>query len=89
MLVTNLDESWAVLHGLQLCTQNALDIATHLCAALGRDAQDYRSAIDGLVALGVLPPEFGSRFRDVAGFRNILVHGYLEVDLRRVHTLLN
>lgn len=28
-------------------------------------------------------------FRSVAGFRNILVHGYLEIDLEIVHTVLN
>jgi hypothetical protein len=32
---------------------------------------------------------FASRFRAVAGFRDVLVHGYLEVDLARVHAVLN
>ena len=85
----DLDEAWAVQRGLQLCAQNVLDIATHLLAGAGRDAPDYASALDGLESLGVLSPAFLARFRGVAGFRNILVHGYLELDLRRVHTVLN
>jgi uncharacterized protein YutE (UPF0331/DUF86 family) len=88
-LATDPDERWTVERGLQLCAQNALDIATHLAASAGRDAPDYASAIDVLGELGVLPPEFCLRFRGIAGFRNVLVHGYLGVDLARVHQLLN
>lgn len=83
------DEAWAVERGLQLCVQNCLDIATHLSAASGRDVPDYATAIDTLSDLGVLPSEFSGQFRAVAGFRNILVHGYLAVDLERVHAVLN
>ena len=89
VLVTDPDERWTVERGLQLCAQNALDIATHLAASAGRDAPDYASAIDVLGELGVLPAEFVLRFRGIAGFRNVLVHGYLGVDLPRVHQLLN
>ena len=88
-LAADPDAQWAVERGLQLSAQNALDIATHLAAGAGRDAPDYATAIDVLGELGVLPTEFARRFRGVAGFRNVLVHGYLGVDQQRVHTLLN
>ena len=88
-IVTDPDERWTVERGLQLCAQNALDIATHLAASAGRDAPDYASAIDVLGELGVLPAEFALQFRGIAGLRNVLVHGYLGVDLPRVHQLLN
>jgi uncharacterized protein YutE (UPF0331/DUF86 family) len=83
------DAQWTVERGLHLCAQNALDIATHVTASTGHDAPDYASAIDTLAELGVLPREFASRFRGIAGFRNVLVHGYLGVDVERVHRLLN
>ncbi len=89
VLVTDPDERWTVERGLQVCAQNALDIATHPAASAGRDAADYASAIDVLGELGVLPAEFALRFRGIAGFRNVLVHGYLGVDLARMHHLLN
>lgn len=83
------DEQWTVERGLQLCAQNVLDVATHLAASAGRDVPDYASAIDVLGDLGVLPVEFAERLRGIAGFRNVLVHGYLGTDLARVHQLLN
>jgi len=83
------DEAWAIERGLQICVQNCLDVATHIAATSGRDVPDYASAIDRLADLGVLSADFARRFRSVAGFRNVLVHGYLEVDRRVVHDVLN
>ena len=68
-----------------MAAQNALDIATHIAASAALDSPDYATSIDRLADLAVLPRSFASRFRSVAGFRNILVHGYLEVDPARVH----
>lgn len=39
--------------------------------------------------LGVLPAGFAARIRPVAGFRNVIVHGDLDVNLEIVHHLLN
>jgi len=60
----------------------------HLAAASGLDAPDYATAIDRLAELSVLPAEFASRLRPIAGFRNVLVHGYLQVDLGIVQRVL-
>ncbi len=87
-LETDRERLWIVERGLQLCAQNVLDVATHLAAAAGRDVADYANAIDRLAELGIVSREFASRLRGLAGFRNILVHGYLEVDIARVHELL-
>jgi uncharacterized protein YutE (UPF0331/DUF86 family) len=87
-LAGNSDLRWTVERGLQLCTQNVLDIATHIAAAAGLDAADYASAIDRLVEIAVLPAEFAARLRRIAGFRNVLVHGYLRVDLKIVEEVL-
>jgi len=89
LLSTNLDERWSVERGLQVCAQNCIDIATHLTASAGQNPTDYTNAIDALVPMGVLEPAFAARFRAVAGFRNLLVHGYLEIDVPRMHQLLN
>jgi uncharacterized protein YutE (UPF0331/DUF86 family) len=87
-LRSNTELRWALERGLQLCVQNALDVATHLVAAAGREAPDYATSIDRLAEAEVLPREFAARFRGVAGFRNVLVHGYLEVDLDLVQQAL-
>lgn len=80
---------WAVQHGLQVCIQAVLDIATHLVAALGGPlGEDYRSYIVALGTLGVLPKPFAERIAAMAGFRNVLVHEYIDVDLVEVHRVL-
>ena len=89
ILKTDREEFWVVQHGLQLCAQNVLDIATHIVAVSGYDVADYGAAIDRLADLGILPREFAERFRGVAGFRNVIVHGYLGVDVSIVHRILN
>ena len=71
MLRADMDLRWTVEHGLQLCAQNAIDIATHLATAAGLDAPDYASAIDRLTGMNVLPAAFGARFRRIAGFRHV------------------
>ena len=76
-----IERRWAIEHGLQLSAQAALEVATHLDSALGYDPATYGSSIDCLVEANVLPPSFGERFRRIAGFRNVIVHGYLDVDL--------
>jgi len=88
-LISDPEERWIVERGLQLCAQNALDVATHIAVSTGRDVADYAAAIDRLAEMGILPQNFAVRFRRVAGFRNILVHAYLDVDVALLHRLLN
>ncbi len=88
-LTSRPEERWIVERGLQLCSQNALDVATHLAASSGRDVPDYAAAIDRLADMEILPRDFAARFRGVAGFRNVVVHGYLDVDVALLHRLLN
>ena len=83
-LRTDTSRRWAVERGLLLCIQNALDIASHIASTEGQDPPTYGDSIDCLVASAVLPADFGESFRAVAGFRNIIVHGYLDLDLKRV-----
>ena len=42
-------------------------------------------AILRLGELGVLPPDFATHLAPLAGFRNILVHEYLEIDWQEVY----
>lgn len=83
------EKRWVVERGLHLCAQNVLDIATHLAASAGRDVPDYATALDRLAELSVLPKAFADRFRSMAGFRNVIVHGYLDIDPAVVHRVLN
>lgn len=83
------EERWIVERGLQLCVQNVIDVATHLVVSAGRDVPDYGTAIDHLGDLDIVPKAFASRLRPMAGFRNVIVHGYLDIDVTILHRLLN
>ncbi len=80
---------WAVEHGLQLCIQSVLDIGSHLLAALTLPApEDYKDVLIKLGENGILPPTFVQKVVGMAGFRNVLVHEYLQVDLKEVYQIL-
>ena len=78
--LTNRTLHLAVERALFLCAQLALDIATQIAASHGRSTEGYADAVDQLAVLSVLPRPFADQFRKMAGFRNILVHGYSRLD---------
>lgn len=50
-----------------------------------RKPEEYREAIQIFGEVQILPAEFATSFSMIAGFRNILVHEYVRVDLELVH----
>lgn len=79
----------AVQHSLQLAAQVVVDIAAHIISAdFHSRVHEYRELISELGNVGVLEPEFAERLAPLAGFRNILVHDYLEVDPLIVYDIL-
>ena len=71
---------------LEVAAQCVLDISHRLISLAGASRpRDYYESILRLGELGVLPPEFAAHLAPLAGFRNILVHEYLEVDWREVY----
>jgi uncharacterized protein YutE (UPF0331/DUF86 family) len=88
-LQRKLQTQWAVEHGLQLAIECVLDVATHLVTAARLGApESYRQAIELLGASGILPATFVRRVASMPGFRNVLVHDYLDVDLDIVWEML-
>jgi uncharacterized protein YutE (UPF0331/DUF86 family) len=88
-LRADIREQRFVEHTLQIAIQSALDVASHIVSdeRLG-EPETNRELFDLLVGAGRLPEALGSSLRDMAGFRNILVHGYQEVDLGIVEDVL-
>jgi len=87
--IASTEKVWAVEHGLQTSIQIVLDIGNHLLADLGENnVEDYSAVIVRLGTAGILPIEFSEKIRPMAGFRNLLVHEYAEVDLKEVHRIL-
>ena len=77
---------WAVQRGLQVAIQHVTSVGAHLLAglAVGTPAE-YRDIILDLGRHGIIPLAFAQRISAMAGFRNILVHQYLEIDEGEVY----
>jgi uncharacterized protein YutE (UPF0331/DUF86 family) len=58
-----------------------VDVAQHVCAAQGwGPPRDNGDAMALLGRHGVLDPDLAARMRRAVGFRNVLVHEYVDVD---------
>jgi uncharacterized protein YutE (UPF0331/DUF86 family) len=78
-----------VEHTLQIAVQAVLDVASHIVSdeRLG-EPQTNRELFDLLAKGRVIEPGLAAVLRDMAGFRNVLVHGYQDVDLRVLEDIL-
>ncbi len=71
-----------VAHTLQLAIQATLDTASHIVSdrRLG-EPRTHRELFDLLARDGWLSAGLTETLRDMAGFRNVVVHGYDKLDL--------
>ena len=80
---------WTLERGLQVVIQNILDVSAHILASqFKNDWDDYRSLIEKLGVHDVIPVSFAEQLKGIAGFRNVLVHEYMQVDLEIVEKAL-
>ena len=69
----------------QLLGQACADIALHILAGTGAAAPEtYAEALTALAASRVIPTPLGARLASAVRLRNILVHGYLDIDHGRL-----
>jgi uncharacterized protein YutE (UPF0331/DUF86 family) len=76
---------WLWLRGIKYTLVTAIegcvDIAQHLCASEGwGPPRDNGDAVELLGRHGLLEIDLARRLRRAVGFRNVLVHEYIEVD---------
>jgi uncharacterized protein YutE (UPF0331/DUF86 family) len=88
-LATDIREQRFIEHTLQLGIQAALDVASHIVSGerLGETGTN-RDLFDRLANAGWVTHELAGRVSNMAGFRNILVHGYTDIDLQIVADVL-
>jgi uncharacterized protein YutE (UPF0331/DUF86 family) len=88
-LATDVREQRFVEHTLQIAIQAALDVASHIVSdrRLG-EPRTNRELFDLLHRDGWLEAALAGSLRNMAGFRNVLVHGYDDVDLSVVRDVL-
>lgn len=78
-----------VLHSLMIVCQVVIDVAGDLAARAGLPFEDYTEAIRRLPESGPFPRELASRLELLPGFRNVLIHEYVSIDLERVVAALD
>ena len=86
---TSLAIQWQISHGLQLSIQILIDAGNHILAVLGENqVEDYVDIIDKLGEKNIIPFEFARSIRGMAGIRNLLVHEYARLDLKKIYSVL-
>jgi len=81
-------EEFAVLHALQVQAQALLDLVVRIAAELGYRPTSPREAARLLLAEGLIDDDEYALLRRVAGFRNVVVHEYMVVDMGVVRSIL-
>lgn len=81
-ILRDVREARFVLHTLQIAIQAALDVASHIVSdeRLG-EPETNRELFDSLARNGWLSDDLAATMGRMAGFRNIVVHGYGGVNL--------
>lgn len=78
----NYEKRSAVERNFQLAIESAIDIGEIIISEEGFERPaDYKSVFLVLGKNSILPKGFAEKFAPAAGFRNVLVHMYDEVDL--------
>jgi uncharacterized protein YutE (UPF0331/DUF86 family) len=76
-------------HTLQVCIQAAQDVASHVVSEQRLGEPSTNQALFALLAgAGWLERETAAALRAAVGLRNVLVHGYSDVDPRIVRNVL-
>jgi len=73
-----------VLFSLLTVCQLVIDVAGDLAARRGDRFEDYTEAVRSLARDGRFPPELVRKLERLPGFRNVVIHEYVALDLDRV-----
>lgn len=78
-----------VEHTLQIAIQSALDVASHIASdqRLG-EPETNRALFQLLARTDVISTDLSHRLAEMAGFRNVLVHGYDDVQVQIVEDVV-
>jgi len=81
----DLSQRWIIERGLLASASVIFDIADHILAShFGLYAETYEQSLKALRDKGVISEGLYGEIRGLGGFRNILIHRYLGIDLQEV-----
>jgi uncharacterized protein YutE (UPF0331/DUF86 family) len=73
-----------VLYSLLMVSQLVIDIAGELSSRAGQSFEDYTQAIRNLARHDAFPPSLVRDLERLPGFRNVVIHEYVRLDIDRV-----
>ncbi|MBI4683860.1 MAG: DUF86 domain-containing protein [Nitrospirae bacterium] len=74
---------------LQIDIEACLDLANHIISSKGfREPTSNADTFSVLSENRAVPPPFLNRLKDMASFRNLMVHNYAKVDVAKVYGIL-
>ncbi len=88
-LLTNQTRQEAIVLNLQRACEGSIGAAMHLVRVhrLGVP-QETREAFDLLERARLIDPQLAHRLKTLAGFRNVAIHGYVELNLEIVRDIV-
>lgn len=79
----------ALLHYLQLCAEICIDIGEMIIVAENFSLPDDSAGVFLILEKEkIIPKNFGKQFSRVARFRNLIVHEYIKIDMKKVYDYL-
>jgi uncharacterized protein YutE (UPF0331/DUF86 family) len=83
------DKRNMILHVMLVSIQSAIDISSYLISQNGlKRPETYRETFDLLGQSGTISEELAAELSDLAGFRNVLVHVYWDINLDEIYSIL-
>lgn len=83
------DKRNMILHAMLVSILAAIDVATYLIAEKGLGKPlTYRETFEIMGQRELIPEELAKELSDLAGFRNVLVHIYWQLDLDQAYSIL-
>ncbi len=79
----------AVLHELQIAIQSCIGLGNHFISEKSlTKPETYKEIFEILKMGGFLKDNLAEKMKELAGFRNVLVHMYFNLDLNRAYEIL-
>ncbi len=80
---------WVVERGFIIIAEMVFDIGAHVLSSIYREYSDeYEEIIRGLSAKKIISQDLAKGLEGFGGFRNVLIHEYIELDSKKVYEAL-
>ncbi len=87
--LSNDEQIAAAKYHLLIMIEGCISICTHISTKeLHRIPEGYSTCFDILTENNIIDSELGSRLQKMAGFRNLLIHQYWEIDNQKVYRFI-